>query len=179
MLRFLLGRYLDISPSELQFGTGPYGKPFVQNPSTPGLHFNISHSQKIALFAFSQESEIGIDVEGLRPHLDHEAMAKRILNDQEQEWFKSLPAPERTFAFLTCWTRKEAFTKSLGKGLTFPLRDITVTFLPHQQPCVVRIEDPSFNNHAWSMYPLYARHRYAGALVVAEQSRSIHYWNCQ
>lgn len=179
MLRSLLGRYLDLSPLEIEFDTGPHGKPFVRNAVTPKLHFNISHSQKIALLAFSQESEIGIDVEGPRTHLDHEAIAKRILNDQEQEWFQSLPSSKRPSAFLSCWTRKEAFIKAHGAGLTFPLKDVTVTFLPHQTPRLVKIKDPYFHDHTWSMYPIHSRPRYAGALVVAGQPDSIHYWDYQ
>lgn len=179
MLRLLLGRYLDLSSQELEFGTGPHGKPFVQHPTTPTLFFNISHSQKIALFAFSQESEVGIDVEGSRPHLNHEDIAKRILNAQEQEWLQSLPASKKKSAFLTCWTRKEAFTKAHGIGLTFPLQDITVTFLPHQPPGVVKVADSSLNHHQWTMYDITPRLRYAGALVVAGHPRSIHYWNYQ
>ncbi len=179
ILRSLLGRYLGIFPREIEFGTGPHGKPFIKNSSTPELHFNISHSQRIALLAFSQEFEVGVDVEGPRPHLDHEAIAKRILNDQEQEWFQSLPASKRRSAFLSCWTRKEAFTKAHGAGLTFPLREVTVTFLPHQAPSVVSIENTCLSNQTWSMYSISSRPRYAGALVVAGQPDSILHWNYQ
>ncbi len=177
MLRFLLGHYLNIIPGELEFGTGPHGKPFIGNPAVPPLYFNISHSQKIALFAFSQGSEVGIDVEWSRPRLDHEAIAKRILSSQEQKWLQTLPAGRRKSAFLTCWTRKEAFAKAHGAGLTFPLQNITVTFLPHQSAQLVKIEDPSFNSHMWSMYAVYPRPRYAGALVVEGHPRLVHYWD--
>lgn len=179
MLRFLLGHYLDLSPHEIELDVGSHGKPFVKNEGVRTLYFNVSHSQKIALFAFSHESEVGIDVEGPQPRLDHQAVAKRVLNSQEQQWLHSLPSQKQKAAFLTCWTRKEAFAKAHGTGLTFPFRNITVTFQPDQPARIVKIEDSWLNSRPWAMYPVYPRTRYAGALVVAGQPHFIKYWDYQ
>ncbi len=179
MLRSLLGHYLDLAPQDIELGIGSHGKPFVENPVARNLYFNISHSQRIALFGFSHESEIGIDVEGPQPRLDYQSVAKRIMSSQEQVWLNSLPIPKQKTAFLTCWTRKEAFAKAYGKGLTFPFRDLTVTFQPDQLASIVNIKDPWLNSRPWTMFPVYPRARYAGALVVAGRPHTIRYWDYQ
>jgi 4'-phosphopantetheinyl transferase len=177
MLRSLLGHYLALAPQDIELDIGPQGKPFVRNPVARPLYFNVSHSQKIALFAFSHDSEIGIDVEGSKPGLDYHSVGKRVMSAQEQQWIQSLPASKQKAAFLTCWTRKEAFVKALGSGLTFPIRDLTVTFLPHQIPTIANIEDPDLASRPWALYPLYPRIHYAAALVVAGTPQTIQYWN--
>ena len=179
MLRSLLGFYLDRFPYKIELGVGPQGKPFVSNPVVRKLCFNISHSQRIALFVFSRESEVGIDVEGPRPRLDYQAVAKRVLSQQEQRWMQSLPASKQKTAFLTCWTRKEALVKAHGTGLFFPFYDTTVTFLSTQPPGLVNIEDPWLNNRPWAMCSVYPMARYIGAFVVAGQPQIIHYWDYQ
>src|SRR2546430_14011290 len=64
ILRLLLGRYLDVEAIELQFVTNDYGKPsLVQPPHEARLHFNLSHSGEIALYAFAYGRQLGIDVE--------------------------------------------------------------------------------------------------------------------
>ena len=179
MLRKLLGHYLSLAPQDIELGIGLQGKPFVQSQGRDKLYFNVSHSQKLVLIAFSASSEVGIDVEGPQSHLNHQAIAKRIMNKQEASWFHSLPESKRKSALFNCWTRKEAFVKAHGKGLTFPLRDITVTFLPEQPTSIVRIENPELHTLSWSIYSIYARPQYAGALVVAGKPRSIKYWDYQ
>ena len=179
MLRSLLSRYLDLSPHEIKFGLSPKGKPFVQNSPARKIYFNVSHSQKVALFAFSHHFEVGIDVEGTRFRLDYQGVAKRVLSPQEQQWLHSVPVSKQKSAFLACWTRKEAFAKAHGTGLAFPFRKITVTFLPHQPACLVHSEDPSLNGRTWTIHPVYPRARYTGALVVTGQPRAIRYWDYQ
>ena len=127
--------------------------------------------------AFSANFERCIDVEGIQSRLDHQAIAKRIMNKQEASWFHSLPESKQKSAFFNCWTRKEAFVKAHGKGLAFPLRDVTVSFLPGQPTSILKIENPELNILSWSIYSIYARPQYAGALVVAGEPRSIKYWD--
>ena len=177
MLRKLLGYYLSLAPQNIKLGIGLQGKPFVQSQSPHQLYFNVSHSQKLVLMAFSTSSEVGIDVEGPQSHLDHQAIAKRIMNEQEASWFHSLPESKQKSAFFTCWTRKEAFVKAHGKGLTFPLRDITVSFLPEQPASIMKVENPELSSLNWSIYSIYARPKYTGALVVADKPQSIKYWD--
>ncbi len=179
MLRKLLGYYLSLAPQDIELKIGLQGKPFVQSRDPNQLYFNVSHSQKLVLIAFSNSSEVGIDVEGPKSRLDYRAIAKRIMNEQEASWFHHLPESKQRSAFFTCWTRKEAFVKTHGKGLTFPLRDITVSFLPGQPASILKVNNPELNSLSWSIYSIYARPQYTGALVVADKSQSIKYWDYQ
>ena len=177
MLRFLLGHYLTLAPQDIELDAGPQGKPFVKTPGSRPLHFNVSHSQKVALFAFSHDSEVGIDVEGSKARLDHLGVGQRIMSAQEHQWLQSLPVSKQKAAFLACWTRKEAFVKALGSGLNFPMKDLTLTFLPHQSPTIVHIANPDLASRPWAVFPIYPRVRYAAALVVAGTPHTVKFWN--
>ncbi|MDT7042565.1 4'-phosphopantetheinyl transferase family protein [Candidatus Nitronereus thalassa] len=177
VLRSLLGHYLTLAPQEIELDSSPQGKPFVANPGSRPLYFNVSHSQKIALFSFSHDSEVGIDVEGTRPGLDYHSIGQRIMSAQELQWLESLPVSKQKAAFLTCWTRKEAFVKAHGSGLNFPMKDLTLTFLPHQPATIVHIADTDLASRPWAIYPVYPRIRYAAALVVAGRPHTVQFWN--
>src|SRR4051812_31797653 len=62
LLRILLGRYLDLAPTNVRFTSGPQGKPFLASASV-GLHFNISHTNGMILLAFTRSGQVGVDVE--------------------------------------------------------------------------------------------------------------------
>ena len=94
------------------------GKPVFQ--SAPELHFNLSHSGTFALCALS-EQPVGVDIEVLRPRREH--LAEQILSPGELDWYQKNGADPA--ALLTLWTRKEAWCKKSGQGLTFPVREIT------------------------------------------------------
>ena len=177
MLRSLISRYLHIQPEKIKLGLGPQGKPFVENTGRSPLYFNVSHSQKIAVFAFSPDFEVGIDVEGPQPRMDYHGVASRVLSNQEQQWIQDLPESRKKSALLTAWARKEAFVKAIGTGLAFPLRNLTVTLLPEQTPQLVHIDDPSLADKPWTIHALYPRSGYAAALVVAGHTETICLWD--
>ena len=124
LLRVLLGRYLDVDPADLLFGYGPRGKPFLAGAA---LRFNVSHSSGLALLAFTRERELGIDVERERSMTEWEDIARHYFSAREGAELRSLPAQEREAAFFRCWTRKEAFIKATGDGLSRPLDAFDVT----------------------------------------------------
>ncbi len=131
-LRHLLGACVGMAPDALAFGTGPHGKPFL--PDAPGLHFNLSHSDGLALVAVSADHEVGVDVERLRPVSDALGVARRVLGAGVATQLAALPPSEQQTAFFAAWTRHEALAKGLGLGLARPLPDVTgawsVTPLP-------------------------------------------------
>jgi 4'-phosphopantetheinyl transferase len=115
ILRALLGRYLDLDPKTLRFTSGPNGKPALLGESV-SLHFNLSHSDGLALYAFAR-SRVGVDVEVARPDIDAIALAERALGEDEAERLRRLPAGERDREFLRAWARHEAALKCRGGGL--------------------------------------------------------------
>lgn len=113
--RLILARYLGSSPSALTFGQGQFGKPFLSEHRE--LHFNISHSEDVFLCGVTAISEIGVDVESIHELHDAEAIAERYYSVGEQADLSRQPTENYLSTFFHYWTRKEAFSKALGKGI--------------------------------------------------------------
>jgi len=114
LLRCLISHYLNLSAKDISFCQGLFGKPFLPNKA---LHFNMSHSHQMALYAFYSEGEIGADVEYISPTLLAKNLPLAILSQKEQEQIILLPASKQKETFYKIWTRKEAYFKATGFGL--------------------------------------------------------------
>lgn len=123
-LRQLLGCYLGEEPGAVVFAHGAHGKPFLPQG---GLHFNVSHTQGLVLYAIASAREVGVDVEWMRPQVAHERIAARFFAPEEQEMLAQVPAEERRVAFYHIWTRKEAYLKACGDGLAAGLGTFAVS----------------------------------------------------
>ena len=135
LLRVLLGRYLRQDPPHLRFTYGPHGKPALATDTGGGaLRFNVSHSHGLALYAITRGREVGVDVERIRPEVAQEKIAERFFSPREVTLLRALPAPLQATAFFACWTRKEAYIKATGEGLTLPLDQFDVSLLPGEPP---------------------------------------------
>jgi 4'-phosphopantetheinyl transferase len=118
LLRTLLGRYRQAPPEALAFAYGPHGKPSLSGPGgAHALEFNLAHSEGRGLLAVARHP-VGIDVEVLRDRVDVEAVAASFFSPEELAAFRALPQRDRRRAFFTVWTRKEAFMKATGRGLS-------------------------------------------------------------
>ncbi len=164
-LRILLAKYIGERPRDIQFTYGQYGKPSV--PNARSIHFNISHSGYIASFAFTQGLEIGIDVEQLRVLSDMDDIARRFFSADEVADLLSLPSELRRLAFFLCWTRKEAYIKAIGGGLSIPLDSFRVTLIPGQPPSLMHPGEKRFSNSIWTLTDIELAPPYAGAGAVA------------
>jgi len=128
MLRMLLGRYLRTDPASFSLTYQAHGKPELGSPWTAqGLEFNVSHSHELAVYAFTRGSQIGVDVECIRPMPNAEALLERFFSPEEVRQWQQIPAPRQLRAFFQGWTRKEAWLKAVGSGLSFPLNEFCVT----------------------------------------------------
>lgn len=152
VLRRELAERLDCTPSEVAFRYGPYGKPAVADGD---VVFNVSHSGSAALFAFAAAGELGVDVELLahgRP--DDDGVAERFFSPAEVETLRRQPAAARSETFLRCWTRKEAFVKARGEGLSLPLHDFDVELAPERAPALLRTAWSSDEPREWTIQDL-------------------------
>jgi 4'-phosphopantetheinyl transferase len=123
-LRQLLGERLGAAPESLQFVYHPHGKPaLARRPGRRDLRFNVSHCGGVAAYAFAEGREVGVDLEREREIEDAEAIAERCFSPAERDAC-------RVLGFLYCWTRKEAFVKALGSGLSSPLPQLDVSAAP-------------------------------------------------
>jgi 4'-phosphopantetheinyl transferase len=119
ILRKLLGKYLAVSPYDLEFRYGSHGKPYLTEKSFANLiHFNVSHSHELTLFAFSRDQEIGIDVERIRKDFEFENIATRFLTPRALAVLDALRDEARTAEFFRLWTRMEACAKAEGFGIS-------------------------------------------------------------
>ena len=127
-LRVILAQYLKCEPTDLSFSYGEHGKPRLTSEwADSGLRFNLSHSSGVALVAICCERNIGVDVEHVDRRMGNRMqIAKRFFAPKEYEALGALPDEVQQRAFFYCWTRKEAFIKAVGKGLSYPLTDFEV-----------------------------------------------------
>jgi 4'-phosphopantetheinyl transferase len=168
-LRILLAHYLNCSPNEIGIICGPRGKPALRDRSR--IRFNMSHSGQMALYAFTHDCELGVDVEYLRPLDDSEAIAKRYFSAAEVTELLSLKPQERALAFFRCWTRKEAYIKAIGEGLSIPLDCFQVTLLPGKPARFIQIAAEMGNADDWTLHHLEPAPGYIGALAYRDSPR--------
>lgn len=162
ILRELLGTYLMLPPAELRFRYGKHGKPALDaNGSDSVLQFNLSHSGGVAIYAFSRGRRLGVDVEQIRPQLAGEDIAQRYFAAREVAELQALPANLRTEGFFLCWTRKEAYVKAHGAGLSLPLDSFTVSLTPGG-PTELQAED----GDRWSMHSVEPAPGFVAAMVA-------------
>lgn len=177
VLRVILSRYLDRAPGQLRFGYSAYGKPaLITTPGEAALSFNLSHSAELALYAVTWGRAIGVDVESIRPNLDHEQMAERFFSARERALLRRLPAELKRAAFFTCWTRKEAYLKASGEGLSLALDQFDVSVDPGEP---ARLLDSRRDPHAaarWSLQDLVPGAHYAAALAVEGHDWQLRCW---
>lgn len=160
-LRLLLGRYLGVPPRELRFCYSAQGKPALEDET---LCFNLSHSQGLALYAFSRHLPMGIDVEHLRPEVASAAIARRFFAPLEVAALDLIEPGRRTEAFFTCWTRKEAYLKARGEGLGLGLHSFAVSL---GEPAALLHSDQGADEcRRWRLCPLRPQPGYVGALCA-------------
>jgi 4'-phosphopantetheinyl transferase len=171
-LRLLLSRYLRCRPRDLAFTFGPKGKPALRVDSH--LQFNLSNSGDLALYAFAVDCELGVDVEQVRAMTDLEQIASRYFCEAEASELLSIDGrPARQEAFFRCWTRKEAYIKAVGTGLTLPLDQFQVTLLPGDPPRFIHIGKNVKAANEWTLQPLNPAPGYVGALAYHAGARNI------
>lgn len=151
ILRRLLGGLIGIEARDVVMVAGAHGKPAVVGACAIG--FNLSHSGDVALFAFADD-EIGVDVEAVRDDLELEAMAASAFAPPELAAWRA--APDARAAFFATWTRKEAYLKARGVGLSV-------------EPASIAVDDDA----AWSVAALDVGDGYAGAIAMRSPARAV------
>ena len=164
-LRAILARYANAAPQALAFGSGPHGKPSLAEPAND-LRFNLAHSDALAICAVARGIEVGVDVEAIRPDAATEDVARRFFAPAEVVALAALPPALRTEAFFACWTRKEAYLKARGMGLTLGLDRFEVSLAPGVPAALVATHDDPVAAARWFLVSLDPGPGYAGALAM-------------
>jgi 4'-phosphopantetheinyl transferase len=165
-LRSVIGRYAGIAPASLSLELDEYGKPSMQG----GPHFNLSHSGSDAMLAVSACFPVGIDIETIRPL--KEDIAAHYFSERERRALAALPADRQLQAFYKVWTRKEAFVKAIGLGLSFPLDAFDVT-VDGAVPAIERLEQGGGQAGDWRLFDLEVLPPLAGSLAVFAEGRPV------
>lgn len=167
LLREVLAGYLGSEPRALSFQYGRYGKPTLAGTFAESeIRFNVSHSCGGALVGVAQGREIGVDLEFIRPLSDLRDLAESCFSIAEKAALEALPEHERLRGFFDGWTRKEAYLKATGKGLSFSLQSFEVSLAPGPGRRALMLPDGSKNEPALTLVSLAPRADYSAAVVV-------------
>jgi 4'-phosphopantetheinyl transferase len=166
-MRVLLGAYLRRDPRAIVLSISPFGKPLaVSRGEDERLEFNLSHSGDVALLAVGADRPVGVDVEEIRADRVSEDVARRFFSRVEVDDLLRLSAADQAEAFFRCWTRKEAYVKARGEGLSRRLDRFAVSLgrgeAPELRPCGEGEEDAIL----WSLKSLAPRPGYEGAVAA-------------
>lgn len=173
VLREILSRYLGVQPREVRFQYGSHGKPALEDAlGTNDLNFSLSHSSELALYALTLGRAVGIDLEWTRKDLASKHVAERFFSPREVSTLCTLPESMQIEGFFNCWTRKEAYVKALGEGLSFPLDRFEVSLTPGEPARLISTAD----GKEWSMQALSPGAGFVAALVVEGRGRQLRCW---
>jgi 4'-phosphopantetheinyl transferase len=175
LLRKLLAGYLKTPAHEVEFHYGHYGKPGLASPAPH--KFNLAHSHGRAAYAFSLNRELGIDLELVRADFGGEEVAQRFFSRCEIETLQKLPKALAGQAFFNCWTRKEAYIKAIGEGLSMPLDVFDVSLAPGEPAALLQNRRNAGEVSRWSMQALPVPDGYVAALVVEGDGWSLRRFN--
>ena len=166
-LRKLLAAYLGVGAGELRFSYAEKGKPALEESQRSSLNFNLAHSHGLAIYGFSRSREVGVDLEFVREDLADEKIAERFFSQGEIDVLRKLPADLRKQAFFDCWTRKEAYIKARGEGLSMPLDEFDVSLRPGEAAALLRNHKEPGEVTRWSMQSVAVPAGYVAALVAS------------
>jgi 4'-phosphopantetheinyl transferase len=173
VLRLLLGQYLELAAQEIRFDYTAFGKPVLPGGN---LVFNLSHADDLALLAFTLNRGVGVDVERVRPEVLNEAIAQEFFSAAEVAALQALPPADQPAAFFAGWTRKEAYIKARGQGLSIPLDSFDVSLTPGQPARLLASREDPAEPARWSLVELFPGPGYAAALAVEGHTYQPDYW---
>jgi len=167
ILRKILGHYLKKNPDDIRFEYTSHGKPIL----APGVDkekicFNLSHSGAFALYAVTQRKKIGIDIEGIRDDIEIDQIARKFFSQNEIDSLEKIDINKRSGLFYQYWTRKEAFLKAGGEGISFPMEKCDVSLISGRVLSPVTVQDNNSEISSLQVQDLFPGNGYAAAIAV-------------
>jgi len=177
ILRNILAGYLGTEPEKIIFSYSPYGKPFLSGPfSNRDLSFNLSHAKYLAMYAVTLKRKVGIDIEYPQQEFQWNDIVERFFSPLEKTELLALPEKNRHRAFFTYWTRKEAFLKANGTGLSTEIKDINVTLKHERSSYLLRPGCALREDDYWSLIDLNPGFGYLAALAAEGDGLRVRCW---
>ncbi|MGB8751775.1 MAG: 4'-phosphopantetheinyl transferase superfamily protein [Candidatus Sulfotelmatobacter sp.] len=178
LLRIILASYLETDASSLRFSYSKKEKPSLGSThARSDVRFNITHSSGVALLAFTRGREIGVDVEQVRHDFDPGAIARRYFSTHEQNQLAGLPVEQKVEAFFRCWTRKEAYIKATGDGLSLPLSQFDVSLAAGDGNALLATRPDGSEAAGWLLQEVPAGPGYVGALCARGRGWKLNDWS--
>lgn len=175
ILRTLLSQYLNMHTNEIFYEINDFGKPFLKNGSNEVVFFNLSHSKDFCLIGINSLNDIGVDIEFIKEDFEFENIVEKYFVKNEIDQIFIHPNEElQRQAFYNCWTRKEAFIKAVGKGLSIPFNDFEVE-VNNSKP-KVKIYSDNLNEANWQLFPVEINIQYTGAICTSKNNLKFNYW---
>jgi 4'-phosphopantetheinyl transferase len=176
-LRKILGPYLRANPANLRFTESTNGKPVLaEDFAGTGIHFNLAHSDDLALVAVTRLGAVGVDVERIRPVNEMDHLVARFFSPRENEAFQKVAEKEKPPAFFNLWTRKEALLKATGEGITRSLSLVEVSFLPGEPARLLAIAGDASKAASWNLSELSPATGFTGALAIQARDMDVQCW---
>lgn len=174
LLRALLGGYVGCAPAAVGFETGPAGKPYAASPpAAAALEFNLSHSADLVMIAMCRGCAVGVDVERWSDDVDPLELAPHSFSNAEQAELAALTPDQQRAAFFTCWSRKEAWIKASGLGVSRGLDYFDMVVAADRRGRILADRLDPARAERCQVVDLDAGAGYSAALVVGEQGRRI------
>jgi 4'-phosphopantetheinyl transferase len=173
-MRKLLSQYLNVENDRIKFSYNEFGKPYLEKNL---IQFNLSHSNKLALFAVNLQYELGVDIEWMKRKSNLLQIGKRFFSTNEYAQLKLLPEKLQRQGFFNCWTRKESYIKARGKGLGISLSKFEVSLIPGES---VQIKSTAHEPDAvkkWKLYAFNPHAEYAAGLTINTNHTQVCFWD--
>ena len=178
ILRRILGHYLDMNPHDIRFEYTSHGKPLLAGISgNDTISFNLTHSGAFALYAITRGKDIGIDIERVRDDVDMYQITQRFFSQGEINSLKQIDENKRLELFFQYWTRKEAFLKAMGEGITFPMEQCDVSLVNGRVLSPVTLLGINRENSCWHVQDLFPGRVYTAAIAVEGGDWDISCWH--
>jgi 4'-phosphopantetheinyl transferase len=166
-LRLVLTRYLNVDPRQISFDQNAFGKPRLTGTYYPDLRFNLAHSSGLALYVIANGREVGVDLERMEPRFATMSLARSLFAPEEVAALSILSNEDFVAAFYRCWTRKEAYVKAKGLGLSLPLKSFVVSVAPpNETPLLVPDRDEIEEQARWMLVDVIVGEAFAASLAV-------------
>jgi 4'-phosphopantetheinyl transferase len=173
-LRAILGQYVGARAADVRFDYLTNGKPaFAQDFAGAGIHFNLAHTEDLALIAVTRIGPVGVDVECVRSVKNVDELVARFFSQRENELFQKVLNDQKPAAFFNLWTRKEAMLKATGEGITRSLSLVEVSFLPGEPARLLAIAGDAAAGERWRMWELEPANGFTGAVAMEGETSHI------
>jgi 4'-phosphopantetheinyl transferase len=178
ILKSILGLYIGVEPGSVRISYGNHGKPRLSDADGKrNIHFNLSHSEELAIYVFARDYEVGVDIERIRELPEMNQIVDHYFSASERKVFLEMPSDKRRKAFFYCWTRKEALIKAVGYGLYQPLDKFTVPMAAGESASVPFFKGDSKQASSYVIEDFSPAPGYAGAIALEEKASQFQF--CQ